>query len=122
MSKTQLLSFFIIFSSLTFINCQNKSIKSNEIEKPMQHVKLTENDFINQKPLIITTSKGKEEAYSVIIYTDNPKSLRDKGILIQSESKSFVTALIKKSDIKTINNLSTIKSVEFPIMDHPTKN
>ena len=122
MSKTQFLSLFIIFSSITFTSCQKKAINSNEIEKPMQQVKLTENDLNNQKPIIITTNKGKEEAYSVIIYTDNAKSLRDKGILVQSESKNFVTALIRKEDLKIINNLSTIKSIEFPITDHPTKN
>ena len=121
-SKTQFLSLFIIFSSITFTSCQKKAINSNEIEKPMQQVKLTENDLNNQKPIIITTNKGKEEAYSVIIYTDNAKPLRDKGILVQSESKNFVTALIRKEDLKIINNLSTIKSIEFPIMDHPTKN
>ena len=122
MSKTQFLSLFIIFSSITFTSCKKKAINKNKIEKHIQQVKLTENDLNNQKPIIITTNKGKEEAYSVIIYTDNAKSLRDKGILVQSESKNFVTALIRKEDLKIINNLSTIKSIEFPITDHPTKN
>ena len=48
MSKTQFLSLFIIFSSITFTSCQKKAINSNEIEKPMQQVKLTENDLNNQ--------------------------------------------------------------------------
>ena len=122
MSKTQFLSLFIIFSSITFTSCQKKAINSNEIEKPMQQVKLRQNDLNIQEPILTTTNKGKEEAYSVITYTDNAKSLRDKGILVQSESKNFVTALIRKEDLKIINNLSTIKSIEFPIMDHPTKN
>lgn len=106
----------IILISTIFLGCQQNSISTSE--RNMQEVKISEKDFANQKPLIIKTAKGDEEFYAVIIYSDDINSLKKNGIIIQSESKNFVTALIKKSDIKTINQLKSIKSIEFPSFDN----
>lgn len=117
MLKKILFLLFITHTLTIFLSCQNNTTLNNNIEKTMQEKNISEKDLNNLIPIIITTDKGKEEVYSVIIYTNNSQPLKDKGIIVQSESKNFVTALIKKEDIIILNKINSIKYIKFPEMD-----
>lgn len=82
--------------------------------------KITAEDLEKSTPIIIKTEKGERTMYSVIIYTDDAKSLKKDGIIVQSESKGFVTALISKDDLQKLNQNSSVKAVSLPQIDYPT--
>lgn len=105
---------------LLCVSCttNKKTDKTNSSE--MQLPTITEQDLDKVNPTTIKTSDGYANVYAVIIYTDNPKELKEKGILVQSVSKNFVTAFIKKSDLPFLNNSKNIKSIDLPNYDNTT--
>lgn len=118
MNNKILLYFLPILFVCISCTTNKKTDKTNTTE--MQLPTITEQDLDKANPTTIKTSDGYANVYAVIIYTDNPTELKEKGILVQSVSKKFVTALIKKSDLSFLNNSKNIKSIELPRHDYTT--
>ncbi|MGV0923272.1 hypothetical protein [Empedobacter tilapiae] len=95
-------------------NIVNSSTHSNN---DMQN-KITIKDLDQLKPVIIKTDKGNETVYPVIIYTEDSAELRKHNIIIQSVSKSFITALIRKNELDKIYSLQSVKSISLPKTDY----
>lgn len=66
---------------------------------------------------IIKPNGEVEELYHAIIYTDNPQALKDSGIIIQSISKTFVTALLELNDINKLRDSNLVSTVMTPQID-----
>ncbi|GGE99311.1 hypothetical protein SAMN05443634_102291 [Chishuiella changwenlii] len=112
----------ILILSIVVLNTSchsNQAIKNEDKseQKMFQH-RITVKDLENSKPIVVKTDKGYMNVYSVIIYTDNPSELEEKGIAVQSKSTRFVTALIKKEDLEKIYQLKSVKSISLPKMDY----
>jgi len=121
MQKTLLLStiLFPLFLSVNACKPQQNFNQDSNTET-MYSPKITIDELVKTNPTIIKTEHGDQTMYAVIIYTDDVASLKEQGILVQSESKGFVTALIQKEDLEKINQNQSIKSVQIPQTDYPT--
>ena len=112
----------ILILSIVVLNTSchsNQAIKNEDkSEKQMFQHRITVKDLENSKPIVVKTDKGYMNVYSVIIYTNNPSELEEKGIAVQSKSTRFVTALIKKEDLEKIYQLKSVKSISLPKMDY----
>lgn len=100
-------------------SCHSNRVIKNEdkSEEQMFQRRITVQDLENSKPIVVKTDKGYQSVYSVIIYTDNPSELEEKGIALQSKSTRFVTALIKKEELEKIYQLKSVKSISLPRID-----
>ncbi len=112
---------FYAFALLCIISCKNNVLTNHE-PKTMQQPKITQDDLVKEKPLSIKTDHGYIDMYAVIIYTEDASALRSKGILVQTETSKFVTALIKKDDLVILNTMESVESVHLPQHEYPTTN
>ena len=90
--------------------------KTNDINQTMQN-KITIQDLEKHESIVIKTNRGQEVVYPVIIHTDNSEELKQNDIIVQSVSKTFVTALIKTTDLNKIYKLKSVKLIELPVKD-----
>lgn len=111
--------YLIIFITLC-LSCktQNKNFSSSTQSNNSMYNKITVEDLEQSKPIIIKTDKGNEEVYPVIIYTEDSSELIKHNIIVQSVSKKFLTALIRKNELDKIYNLQSVKSISLPKTDY----
>ena len=123
MTKTLLLSPFILTFFLSIHSCKPlQKVDQESNQETMYSPKITAEDLAKTTPISIKTDQGVQTVYAVIIFTEDAASLKKQGILVQSVSKEFVTALIKKEDLEKINQNKSVKSVQLPQTDYPTNN
>lgn len=101
-------------------SCHSNQVikKEDKSEEQMFQHRVTVQDLKNSKPIVVKTDKGYMNVYAVIIYTDNPSELEEKGIAIESKSSQFVTALIKKEELEKIYQLKSVKSISLPKINY----
>lgn len=99
-----------------FVSCQPQ--KNMETGNNNNHPKITIEELEKLNPTVISTKDGNISTYSVIIYTKDAESLKKDGILVQSISKNFVTALIKKEDLDLIYRNKYVESIAIPQIEH----
>lgn len=69
---------------------------------------------------IIKPNGEVEELYHVVIYTESANKLKDSGIIVQSVTKKFVTALVSLDNIQQLAKDNNVTSVMVPTIDYLT--
>ena len=100
-------------------NFENLLKEKSNIAKGKKIGKLSNNVTIVESQTLVTKDEIKT-VYPAIVYTDNPSSLKDKGILVQSIVNNFATTLLTIEDIERLNNDPSIIAIQAPYEDSPT--
>ena len=89
------------------------------LKQPKTGVELKE--IINNLDLktvdVIKPQEGNIQHFPAIIYANNVSDLKKEGILVQSETSKFATALVTIDDIRKLSNNKNIISVQAPQED-----
>ena len=102
-------------------NIQKKQNTDYTKMSPVLSDKISTIDLEKAQPTIIHYDGKDKTMYHVIIYTTLPELLKEKGILVQSVSKTFVTALIKKEDLEIIYTTKGVEKIALPGYEYPNK-
>ncbi len=65
----------------------------------------------------ISATNALQKKYDCIVYTKNAKALRDKGIIIHSELKTFVTAFATLNQIVGMSKMAEVTYIAAPSID-----
>ncbi len=109
---------FLLYGSASFAQYKIDPKFEKEIKTKQQKLQPRVSGLNKESSLsmstIITPDGQTKELYHAIVYTQKPQELRNTGILIQSVSKDFVTALLSIEDIEHLRTSNLISSVVAP--------
>ncbi len=112
-------SYFQIFSFSALMAIQNCHTSCHPMPASNNYTyKITSADLDKVSPVIVRKNGINTTTYHVIIFTTQPELLKKSGILIQSISKKFVTALIQKEDIEKIYHTEGVEQIKIPDMEY----
>lgn len=69
---------------------------------------------LNLDEHLVVTAKGAKKMYSAIVYTNNPETLKSRGILVQSTYPKFVTVLATVEDLQKMAAMNDVLSIISP--------
>lgn len=127
MKKRILIIFILIF----FCNWQyGQNIKNKDKIDPAFRLLLSQQKLQNKGKCSSTikasnakpnASKNKTSSPKLecIIYTKNPKALKDKGIVINSTLPTFVTAVVTLAQIEQLASMNEVTYIEAPKNNYP---
>lgn len=121
-TKARMLASFIFLFLLSFFSAQLpkldrtfRAILDNKQDiKSKKAVDFSTGSTIKLKDIEISAKNSSQVFYSAIIYTKNAQVLKDKGINIQAEYPSFVTALVTVDDLEVLQSLPEVTAVKAP--------
>lgn len=115
-----LLTFFGVFGFAQINKLDHRfEILLNNKDKLARGEKIPSLEQIENKldQQLVVTPQGAKTMFSAIIYTSNTQKIKDLGILVQSDNKTFVTALVSADDIEKLLLQPEVISIMAPTYD-----
>lgn len=114
-NKTLFVISFLLFAlTLSIRSLAQDSLTNKKIDpffiRLIERNTITKNTRKPQKCLL--KKKKKQEKYECIVYTKNAAAIREKGIAVNSELPTFVTALATLSQIQEMALITDVTYIE----------